>query len=107
MRLNETAVLMPKQKSARNSKRIDIVVAPQQGAKTGGWRVNKPVVDEQKCIACGTCERACPDAAVAVVLKAGGKTGKGAAVVDYDYCKGCGICANECPVKAITMIEEK
>jgi 2-oxoacid:acceptor oxidoreductase delta subunit (pyruvate/2-ketoisovalerate family) len=87
-----------------SGKRIDIVVAPRQGAKTGGWRVNKPVVDEAKCIACGTCERCCPDASIAVQARPNGKR---AAVVDYDYCKGCGICANECPVKCISMAEEK
>lgn len=84
--------------------KIDIVVAPSQGAKTGGWRVNKPVVDEAKCIACGTCERFCPDASIAVALNAAGKR---VARVDYDYCKGCGICANECPVKCMAMVEEK
>ncbi len=96
-----------KENSNANKKRIDIVVKPARGAKTGGWRVNKPVVDEAKCIACGTCERSCPDASIAVTLKAGGGNGKRVAVVDYDYCKGCGICANECPVKCIAMVEEK
>ena len=68
--------------------------------KTGGWRAMRPVIDQQKCIKCGTCWMYCPDNAVK-------KNEKGEFEIDYDYCKGCGICANECPVKAIKMELEK
>lgn len=71
---------------------------PVKGAagKTGTWRVFRPVVDKEKCNACGLCAMYCPDAAVSEELE-----------IDLDFCKGCGICANECPKKAITMVREE
>jgi pyruvate ferredoxin oxidoreductase delta subunit len=69
--------------------------------KTGGWRMMRPEIDQQKCVRCGICWMYCPDGAVK-------RDSQGRFVVDYNYCKGCGICANECPVKAIAMkLEEK
>ncbi len=62
---------------------------------TGTWRTFKPVVDNDKCIKCGICERYCPD--FCIDIKEDG------CHVNLDYCKGCGICAHECPVKSITM----
>ena len=71
---------------------------PKEGAsgKTGSWRVYRPVVDKEKCNACGLCAMYCPDAAINEDLE-----------VDLDFCKGCGICAHECPKKAITMQREE
>jgi pyruvate ferredoxin oxidoreductase delta subunit len=71
---------------------------PLEGAcgKTGTWRVFKPVVDKEKCNACGLCATYCPDACINDDL-----------VIDLVYCKGCGICANECPKKAIGMVREE
>jgi|AntAceMinimDraft_9_1070365.scaffolds.fasta_scaffold01415_2 pyruvate ferredoxin oxidoreductase delta subunit len=68
--------------------------------KTGGWRSFRPVIDQTKCIKCGTCWKFCPDNAVR-------KNEKGEFEINYDYCKGCGICAKECPVKAIKMVKEE
>ena len=65
--------------------------------KTGSWRSMKPVIDKEKCIACGRCATFCPEHCILLNPKA---------EVNYDYCKGCGICANECPVKAIKMVEK-
>lgn len=67
--------------------------------KTGSWREFKPVIDHDKCIACGTCEKFCPDMAVKEVEEDRFE-------VDLDYCKGCEICAEECPVDAIEMVKE-
>lgn len=78
-------------------------VLPSDGStartKTGGWRSMRPVVDESKCIGCGTCWIYCPEGCIR-------KEDAKKFVVNFDYCKGCGICANECPVKAITMVME-
>ena len=32
--------------------------------KTGDWRNFRPVVDIEKCIACGNCERNCPEGCI-------------------------------------------
>ena len=66
--------------------------------KTGTWRDQRPVLDMDKCKACGQCESVCPDGAVHVIEKI--------FVIDYDYCKGCGLCAFECPADAIAMVRE-
>jgi len=69
--------------------------------KTGGWRVEKPEIDQTKCIKCANCWMFCPDSAIY-------RDKEGKFQINYDYCKGCGICANECPVKCIAMkMEEK
>lgn len=63
-----------------------------------GWRTEKPLIDENKCIGCFLCYLYCPEG---VIFK------KDKTVdIDYDFCKGCGICASECPKQAITMIPE-
>ncbi|HZD43086.1 MAG TPA: 4Fe-4S binding protein [Methanomicrobiales archaeon] len=71
---------------------------PVEGAcgKTGAWRTFRPVVDREKCNACGFCALYCPEAAISEDLE-----------VDLDFCKGCGICANECPKRAIEMVREE
>ncbi len=70
--------------------------------KTGSWRSFRPIVDSEKCIACGICEKICPDSAA--FLK--NKKNIIKAEINYDYCKGCGLCSKECPVKAISMEKE-
>ena len=80
---------------------VTAIAAPARGAagRTGSWRIEKPVIDQSRCIRCLLCWVYCPEPAVV--------RGEDDRVeVDYDYCKGCGICANECPVKAITMVPE-
>ncbi|MFA7694062.1 MAG: 4Fe-4S binding protein [Methanoregula sp.] len=64
--------------------------------RTGSWRVFKPVINREQCIACGLCALYCPDAVI-----------KDDLVFDLAFCKGCGICANECPKKAIAMVREE
>jgi 2-oxoacid:acceptor oxidoreductase delta subunit (pyruvate/2-ketoisovalerate family) len=68
---------------------------------TGSWRLERPVVDLNVCIACGTCERNCP-ADIIVVTKSPKNV-----VIDMNYCKGCGICSEVCPKNCIAMQDEK
>ncbi len=69
--------------------------------KTGTWRLERPVVDFEKCIKCRICERYCPLNVITVY-----RDKEECVQIDWDYCKGCGICANVCPQGAISMVEE-
>ena len=68
--------------------------------KTGDWRTERPIIDEEKCNKCGLCWLYCPDIAIKPLENGYYET-------DLYYCKGCGICASVCPRNAITMIEEE
>ncbi|MEM0106687.1 MAG: 4Fe-4S binding protein [Candidatus Micrarchaeaceae archaeon] len=69
------------------------------GGKTNEWRLDKPVVNQEKCIKCLICWIDCPEA---TIIRDDSDNIK----INYDYCKGCGICAKECPTKAIEMQKE-
>lgn len=60
-------------------------------------KTEKPVVDLEKCIACGICENACP-----VEGKAVHSGNEKKAEYDYDKCIRCYCCQEMCPVGAIT-----
>ncbi|MEM3185672.1 MAG: 2-oxoacid:acceptor oxidoreductase family protein [Conexivisphaerales archaeon] len=76
-----------------------IAVGNSKVAKTGSWRIFKPVVDYEKCTACTVCYAYCPESAL--ILRQDGKP-----EIDYDNCKGCLICYRECPPKAINIERE-
>ena len=67
--------------------------------KTGDWRDQRPVIDQELCKNCGICRTVCPDDAVLVQ--------DDQYEINYDYCKGCGICAHECTADAIEMVQEE
>ncbi len=67
--------------------------------KTGSWRSQRPIRNEEKCTNCLICWIYCPDSAI--LVENGGIKG-----IDLEHCKGCGICAKECPVDAIEMVKE-
>ena len=54
------------------------------------------VVDPERCVGCGTCEKVCPAAAVSV-----GQVAR----VDGTKCTGCGRCVAECPRGAVMLQE--
>jgi pyruvate ferredoxin oxidoreductase delta subunit len=65
---------------------------------TGGWRTERPVLDQTKCNYCGLCAIYCPPQCM---LDKGGHY-----EANLAFCKGCGICVHECPRKALTMKPE-
>ncbi|MCF6464923.1 2-oxoacid:acceptor oxidoreductase [Clostridium sp. Cult2] len=71
-------------------------------SNTGSWRLERPKVNFEECIKCGTCTVVCPVNIVEVK-----KEDKECVTFDFNYCKGCGICANECPKKCISMVPER
>jgi pyruvate ferredoxin oxidoreductase gamma subunit len=62
--------------------------------QTGNWRVERPVIDLDKCKRCFLCYLYCPEAAMRL-------DNENYPHVDYDHCKGCMICYEECPTDAI------
>ncbi len=54
----------------------------------------KPVVNEDDCIACGTCKEWCPADAITI---------NNSAQIDNDSCIGCGECLTLCPTHAVNF----
>ncbi len=92
----------------------DCVAACQFGALKMNEETGLPEVDEELCVACGACAKACPKTLIELRLK-GPKNrrlyvacrNKDKGAVARKACKaaciGCGICTKECAFEAITV----
>lgn len=67
--------------------------------KTGDWRSQHPVWDNNKCIKCGLCYLYCPEFCIS-------QKDDGYYEANMYFCKGCSICSQECPTQAISMVQE-
>jgi pyruvate ferredoxin oxidoreductase delta subunit len=67
---------------------------------SGNYRILRPVINMERCTACGICWILCPDAAISMPGPSGEKIW-----INLDYCKGCGICWKECNVSGAIHYE--
>lgn len=75
--------------------------ATSAASKTGSWRVERPVIDYERCNRCWwVCSTFCPDGAISVDTE-------GKPEIDYEHCKGCMICVAQCPPHAIAIRPEQ
>lgn len=54
-----------------------------------------PIVEKEKCTACGNCVDICPPGAITLE--------NDVACIAADLCEECGFCAAECPVAAVSI----
>jgi len=74
--------------------------ATSEKMKTGLWRTESPLINEEKCNRCWwICSTFCPEGAIAVDESRRPQ-------IDYDHCKGCMVCLAQCPTHAITAQPE-
>ena len=67
---------------------------------TSNWRIVRPVIDDEKCTRCRTCDMSCPDSCWAHNEK------EDRMIWNWKFCKGCQICINECPTGALSAALE-
>lgn len=75
--------------------------ATSELARTGLWRMQRPVIDASRCNRCWwICSTFCPEGAIQVDAQRRPH-------IDYAHCKGCLVCMNQCPTHAITVLPEE
>jgi NADH-quinone oxidoreductase subunit I len=68
-----------------------------------------PESGTHRCVACGTCERACPSGVIKVQgVKVHAKSPKMLShyFIDYSRCSLCGLCVESCPTQTIRFSRE-
>jgi dihydroorotate dehydrogenase (NAD+) catalytic subunit len=55
-----------------------------------------PVVDTEKCVLCGNCEKSCPYGAISE---------DGVLHIDHEKCFTCGLCVTRCKLHALSMVQ--
>ena len=61
---------------------------------SGDPHITKALIDYEKCISCGTCQKVCPHEAINLSNKY---------EINQERCLGCSQCKNVCPAQAISM----
>jgi len=94
--------------AANQSKRylLGPVAVSFGAARTGTWRIVRPIYAAERCTACRQCEKFCP-AGILTLEKAEEKGGSHRLIFDWAYCKGCGICMTSCTRNCIEMRPER
>jgi ferredoxin len=76
----------------------------QQGFPMGVAKTSYTLqIDNESCIGCGLCQKACNVAALETVAAENGKRKKRMTVLE-DHCLGCGACIGACPTKSLSLI---
>jgi NADH:ubiquinone oxidoreductase subunit F (NADH-binding)/(2Fe-2S) ferredoxin/NAD-dependent dihydropyrimidine dehydrogenase PreA subunit len=60
-------------------------------------------IDQQRCRACGACAKICPQQAITVLRKGGGKS----YLIQSELCSKCGTCRQACAFEAIEVVQEE
>jgi pyruvate ferredoxin oxidoreductase delta subunit len=94
--------------AARERKRylLGPVAVRFTAAKTGTWRILRPVYDAENCTGCRLCEKYCP-AGILELEKAENKGDNHNLIFNWEYCKGCGVCMTACARHCIEMQPER
>jgi ferredoxin len=75
----------------------------QQGFPLGVAKTGYTLrVDEETCLGCGLCQKACNVAALEAVPSENGRSKKRMTVLP-DHCLGCGACISACPTTSLSL----
>ncbi len=75
----------------------------QQGFPQGVAKTNYTLdINEETCVGCGLCKKACNVIALELLEVEGKKTKKQMRVIE-DNCLGCGACVSSCPTNSLTL----
>ena len=63
-----------------------------------------PVINKDKCVACGKCTKVCPMEAIKIESTNKKDSNSKSAKLDENICLGCGVCVKSCPTNAINLV---